>query len=262
MIADPSPDSSGILLFSSDAIVKSESRTRRRVGILTGVGVSIAFAAMASFTYVANEQRMAAEQQSLVANQQRQLAEKQQLLAEQARSELEKTAAQLETTAQALATAKKELSDSQAQIEELRRQLSQIYDFKQHVVPITEVDEKVAYGAIGPKGFDIVRAALEDSRMKLPFNGANDAHKGFTSPGYAQYLLGKVGISQPIATLKPRVGPPQNGDIISYNGGYHMFYFNIPPLHKVFVIGMTPEGVLALEPNFGTQTKVYAALQP
>jgi hypothetical protein len=76
------------------------------VGILTGIGVLVAFAAMASFTYVANEQGMAAAQQSLVANQERQLAEEQKQLAERARSELEKTAAQLETTTQALATAR------------------------------------------------------------------------------------------------------------------------------------------------------------
>jgi type II secretory pathway pseudopilin PulG len=262
MIEDLPLGSSGTLLLSSEAIAKSESRTRRRVGILTGIGILVAFAAMASFTYVANEQRVAAEQQYLMANQERQRAEQQKHLAEQARGELERITTQLATTTQDLVAAKKALSDSQAQIEELRKQLSRIYDFQQHVVPITEVDEKVAYGAIGPKGFDVVRAALEDSRMKLPFNGANDAHKGFTSPGYAQHLLSKVGITQPIATLNPRVGPPQNGDIIAYNGGYDMFYFSIPPLHKTFVIGMTPEGILALDPNFGTQTKVYAALQP
>jgi hypothetical protein len=268
MIGDPPLDSAETLLLSSNAIAKSESRTRRRVGILTGVGILLAFAAMAAFTFIANAQREAAAVQATIADQARVVAEQQtavareqRLAADEARRDLEKTRMQLETTTRALTAAQKELADSQTQVAKLRERLSQIYDFKQHVVPITEVDEKVSYGAIGPKGFDILRAALEDSRKKLPFNGANDIHKGFTSPGYAQYLLGKVGITAPVATLTQRSGTPQNGDIIAYDGGYNMFYFSIPQLHKEFVIGMTPEGVLALEPNFGTRTKVYAALQ-
>jgi hypothetical protein len=41
-----------------------------------------------------------------------------------------------------------------------------------------------------------------------------------------------------------------------------MFYFAFPGEHKEFVIGMTPQGVLALEPNFGKRFGVYAAVKP
>ena len=40
-----------------------------------------------------------------------------------------------------------------------------------------------------------------------------------------------------------------------------MFYFNIPALHKEFVIGMTPRGILALRPDFGAKTNVYAVVE-
>lgn len=153
------------------------------------------------------------------------------------------------------------ISASQAQIRDLEAKLHQIYDFKPHIVAVTEVDEKMAYGAAGPKGFQILQTALEDARRKLPFSGANDPTTGFLSPAYAQYVLGKVGITEPITSLPQRHGAPENGDIITYPGLYHMFYFKIPELHKEFVIGMTPEGVLSLDPNFSQMQTVYAVLK-
>ena len=153
-------------------------------------------------------------------------------------------------------------SSGTTEIDALRAKLNQVFDFRQHVVPITEIDEKLGYGALGQKGFDLLRAALDDARRKLPFDGANNPNKGFTSPGYAQYLLSKIGIIKRIESLKSRAGPPKNGDIISYAPAYEMFYFSIPGAHKEFVIGMTPEGVLSLDPKFGTQISVRAVLQP
>jgi len=153
------------------------------------------------------------------------------------------------------------IAASQAEIGDLEAKLHQIYDFKPHIVPVTEVDEKMAYGAAGPKGFQILQAALDDARRKLPFSGANNPTAGFLSPAYAQYVLGKVGITEPIASLPQRHGAPQDGDIITYPGLYHMFYFKIPELHKEFVIGMTPEGVLSLDPNFSQMQTVFAVLK-
>jgi cell fate (sporulation/competence/biofilm development) regulator YmcA (YheA/YmcA/DUF963 family) len=158
--------------------------------------------------------------------------------------------------------AEQALTESRRQIEELKKQLNQIYDFKPHVVPVNEIDEKVAYSVVGQQGFDILRQAIEDANRKLPFNGANSPQLGFTSPAYATYLLSKVGVNQPIDQIKRRNGPPRNGDIIIYAGGYMMFYFHLPENKKEFVIGMTPQGVLSLDPKFGLQISVAAALSP
>ncbi len=158
--------------------------------------------------------------------------------------------------------ADKAVSDAQAKIADLQTRLNQIYDFKPHIVPISEIDEKMAYGALGERGFRIFQMAIQDAHRKLPFGAANNPEGGFTSPGYAQYLLGKIGITQPVSALKPRAGPPKNGDIITYQPAYYMFYFSIPNAHKEFVIGMTTEGVLALDLNFGTRMGIFATLSP
>jgi hypothetical protein len=157
-------------------------------------------------------------------------------------------------------TAERAVSQSQAQVEQLKKQLDQIYDFKPHVVRVDEMDEKLIYGLVGERGFRILSDAIEDSHRKLPFSGANTPTAGFTSPGYVIYLLAKVGVHTPIDQMPQQGGAPRNGDIIIYGAGYTMFYFDING--KRFVIGMTPQGVLALDPNFSPPIKVLAAYQP
>lgn len=152
------------------------------------------------------------------------------------------------------------IAESQAKVAELQRKLDQIYDFAPHIVPLDEVDEKMAYGAIGEPGFQIFSRAIRDSNRKLAFTSADDPNVGFTSPGYAQYLLRMIAPDRSLSNLKPRKGAPKNGDIISYQPAYYMFYFSIPG--KEFVIGMTPEGVLALDPDFGTRMGVFVGVQP
>lgn len=156
--------------------------------------------------------------------------------------------------------AERAVSQSQTQVEQLKKQLDQIYDFRKHVVRVNEIDEKLAYGLVGERGFRILSEAIKDSHRKLPFSGANTPAAGFTSPGYATHLLRKVGINAPIAQLPQQRRAPRNGDIIIYGAGYTMFYFDIN--RKRFVIGMTPQGVLALDPHFSPPIKVLAAYQP
>jgi hypothetical protein len=162
----------------------------------------------------------------------------------------------LETTKQDLARAQTQLADSRAQINDLSRKLDEIYHFQGFVVPITAEEEKMAYGAMEPRAFDILQTVLGDAERSIRF-GHNGPDIGYTSPEYAERVLMKVGLP---SLREPRDGPPQNGDIITYAGGYTMFYFNILALHKEFVIGMTPQGILALRPDFGEKTHVYAVL--
>jgi hypothetical protein len=187
-----------------------------------------------------------------------QLAQTQQA-ATQAQTTLTDLRKQYDSVAAAKEAAERDLAASRQQVSELEQQLHQIYDFKPYVVPINEVDEKVAYGEIGEQGFRIIQQALQDEHRKLPFNGANTRDLGFNSPGYANYLL-RLTAHPPLEQLHPRIGEPKNGDIITYQGGYTMFYFRVQG--KTFVIGMTPEGILSLNPQFGHQTGVLAVLSP
>jgi hypothetical protein len=179
--------------------------------------------------------------------------------ATQAQAMLADLRKQYDSVTAAKEAAERDLAASRQQVSELEQQLHQIYDFKPYVVPINEVDEKVAYGEIGEQGFRIIQQALQDEHRKLPFNGANTRDLGFNSPGYANYLL-RLTAHPPLEQLHPRIGEAKNGDIITYQGGYTMFYFRVQG--KTFVIVMTPEGILSLNPQFGHQTGVLAVLSP
>jgi hypothetical protein len=161
---------------------------------------------------------------------------------------------------QAVSESQAQVEQLKKQVEQLKKQLDQIYDFRPHVVRVDEIDEKLVYGLVGERGFRILSRAIEDSHRKLPFSGVNTPTAGFTSPGYATYLLREVGVYTPIDQMPQQRGAPQNGDIIIYGAGYTMFYFDLK--RKRFVIGMTPQGVLALDPNFSPPIKAVVAYQP
>ncbi len=87
--------------------------------------------------------------------------------------------------------------------------------------------------------------------------GGASLKEGFDSPSFAAYLLVQRDlISTPLTEaryilpqLLERAARPQPGDLVFYKPGYVMFYF-LDPSGKPFVIGMTPDGVLALQLNF------------
>ena len=97
---------------------------------------------------------------------------------------------------------------------------------------------------------------LQFKQRKLPFNLANQVDQGFTSPGFAAYILGQMGVAPQGATLQsaiaglPRTDRPELGDLVLYRGGFAMFYLEDHMQHP-FVIGMTPAGIAALQPDFG-----------
>jgi hypothetical protein len=82
----------------------------------------------------------------------------------------------------------------------------------------------------------------------------------FDSPGFAAYLLNQFGLVQgdpntihysllnilsAVSTPKPAIG-----DIVFYQGGYTMFYFQDPSTGDEFVIGMTTFGIISLKYDF------------
>lgn len=87
--------------------------------------------------------------------------------------------------------------------------------------------------------------------------GGYSPEDGFDSPSFAAFMLERYGLL-PASGIDERyrlrevlhpVDKPQIGDVVFYERGYTMFYFEdengVP-----FVVGMTPLGVLALEPDF------------
>ena len=81
------------------------------------------------------------------------------------------------------------------------------------------------------------------------FSSANKPSVGFNSPGFTGYVLGRVVRGKSLKSLAA-TETPQLGDIIRYENGFDMFLLEDAE-GEPFVIGMTPVGIAALEPDFG-----------
>ena len=108
---------------------------------------------------------------------------------------------------------------------------------------------------------------LRDVPFKIDGNSPNE---GFNSPAFAAYILQQVDLlpvraetisnAQQLLDLFPkRGGDIRDGDLLIYPSGYCMFYY-YDYAGRPFVIGMTPLGVLALNPDFATPLAVLAVL--
>ena len=88
-------------------------------------------------------------------------------------------------------------------------------------------------------------------------SGGVSPQEGFDSPGFAAYMLANYKlISQPAAEARDhlrdllnRKSEPRIGDIVFYELGYTMFFYQ-DSQGRPFVVGMTPLGVLALRYDF------------
>jgi hypothetical protein len=146
------------------------------------------------------------------------------------------------------------------QVTSLQEQLRESTNFEQHIHPLTWDAVKELYG-ISDRQARLLERIFEftdQGSHPMRFSTANDPSVGFTSPGFARYILDELGIvpaSAPWDDIRGQFPPdpaqPKNGDIIIYEAGYTMFYFETPYSHETFVIGMTPAGVIALDPEFG-----------
>jgi hypothetical protein len=188
------------------------------------------------------------------------------------RAELEATEDQLaaadkklRVTEEKLATTEKKLSATQKKLAQAEQQLKATTSLAQHTHPVRWQDIKGAANTL-PDGarttlFDVLFASENQFRWKL---GGRSPSEGFDSPGFAYYMLTdglQAGTSlvdpiKPEASARehlcgklPRAAKPRPGDLACYLGGYTMFYFH-DSKGEPFVIGMTPKGVVALDPDF------------
>jgi hypothetical protein len=210
--------------------------------------------------------RLAATYRQLTETEQALATAKQQL--DQAGQDLAAVTAQKQAADGALSAAKAEiarLSDTKLQLQkevaELNeqadnavQQVQQSTSYKQHLHPLDWTMAKELYSAGDGIG-GLLEAILSFSKLNsdqpLKFSLANDPAKGFTSPGFANFILAKQAPGQSLGNTPAQTGAPKNGDIIRYDGGYAMFYFENPYSHVNFVIGMTPLGIVAVDRNFG-----------
>jgi uncharacterized small protein (DUF1192 family) len=181
------------------------------------------------------------------------------------RAELEAKQAQLAAVEAKLSATERRLSVTQKQLVQAERQLKATTNLARYAHPVDYRDMKDVANTLPSSAattlFDVLLATENEIPWKL--NGRTPS-QGFDSPGFAYYMLTdglSIGTSL-VIPIKPeqsarehlcgklrRVSKPLPGDLACYLGGYTMFYFK-DAKGEPFVVGMTPKGVVALDPDF------------
>ena len=152
----------------------------------------------------------------------------------------------------------------QEQISELQKQLSNTADLSRSAHPI-DWDVLKSIAIANAKEARVLQKILELKSRKVPWHlGGTQPDQGFDSPTFAAYVLQSVGLlpgsqtrgesnlvttSQNLRSMFPATQEPRVGDLMFYPKGFALFYF-VDHRRKPFVIGMTPEGIVSLEPDF------------
>ena len=110
-----------------------------------------------------------------------------------------------------------------------------------------------------------VRDMISDNRIKWNLGG-NSIENGFDSPSFAAFMLNKYSKTQvprneiyKLFEFLEKTNKPKVGDIIFFEYGYTMFYFEYN--NKPFCVGMTPVGVSSLNLNFGPKILGYGIVE-
>lgn len=96
----------------------------------------------------------------------------------------------------------------------------------------------------------------EMQALGVGWNAANRTEQGFLPVGFAGFVLQELELlpdgdpAERLLALPRSQRAPAPGDVVLYEGGYAMFYIR-GPAERELVIGLTPVGVAALEPDFG-----------
>jgi hypothetical protein len=171
-----------------------------------------------------------------------------------AENELASNRTELDTIRKQLADTTTTLDDTQKRLDAAEEQLRHSTDIASHVRPLDLGDVKMLAGRFGKASRYLIAVTEISQSPMIRWGLANTPAGGFTSPGFAQFILQRTGSPNvAIESLPVREGPPHPGDLIRYYSGYTLFYFPATdaPSHAAFVIGMTPYGVGALTPDFG-----------
>jgi hypothetical protein len=171
-------------------------------------------------------------------------------------AELEAQAASYEST----------VKDLKASLASLESEMQQTARLSRFVHPIGMIDTKEIYSHAPPAVASVVGEVLEQANARIPWRLGGSSPQGFDSPGFAAFVLEKHGAlegidlggdSLPVARSErlfkalPAVDSPEPGDLAFYAAGYVLFWFR-DQHGNPFVIGMTPSGIVGLNPDFAT----------
>jgi hypothetical protein len=140
------------------------------------------------------------------------------------------------------------LAESERVVAALTEHIGLSVALSEHLHPVTEADAEKLADSSDRLGRLLTRV-LDMQEQNTRFSSANKPSVGFNSPGFTGYVLGRVVRGKSLKSL-PATDTPQLGDIIRYQNGFDMFLLEDAE-GTPFVIGMTPVGIAALEPDFG-----------
>lgn len=177
----------------------------------------------------------------------------------------------LDETWEKLLVAESKYKNLQRENDRLRKGVAFLREFEESFVSIDPAILK-SYSSAQGLSREIMQHLLSvvmDHNPRWRYGGAS-LDEGFDSPGFALYILkmvtsrydhlpADVSMSALMESTS-RTGHPRSGDIVFYEAGYTMFYYDIPDIGP-FVIGMTPIGVHALRPDFGPRILSYGRVE-
>lgn len=173
------------------------------------------------------------------------------------------TSKQIVEARQQIIEAHQEVIRYERMVAELEKHLRESTQYVRHLVQLDWSNVKVLYSRY-PRQADILEEILRmrNDEVKWKLGGSSPA-EGFDSPSFAAYLLERndllpIPFSERyrIQELMPRTSNPEVGDLIFYDTGYTMFYFE-DRYNRPFCVGMTPAGIVALEIRFGPRLLGY-----
>jgi len=181
---------------------------------------------------------------------------------EKAQRDLKAAQDALKSEADRAAALQNQVTALQAQLATLMKQLAEALDLGKHVY-------KLEWGGLKEMATTIGAAVnvldvIEQLKSQVHWGMSNTPAGGYNSPGFAKLVLqrlNKLPADGNLDSLPHNPGAPVVGDIVVYEGGYHLFYFK-DHAQKEFVIGMTPFGVLSLNYDFGKRVMILRTGYP
>ena len=160
----------------------------------------------------------------------------------------------LEATISNLNTSISEKADS---IAEMRKVMELAVNYKNKRYEFNFAVDKQLYSRY-PKQTEMLsemRDMIESGQVKWKLGG-NSPESGFDSPSFASFMMNQYSKTKVQAQNRYQLQneliestSPEVGDIVFYEHGYAMFYFEYR--NTPFVVGMTPLGLSSLQYDFG-----------
>jgi hypothetical protein len=179
-----------------------------------------------------------------------------------ANQQLEEKQQQIIVSNETLEKVQQDLDDANIQLggledllTEVKKSLEQARTFNDYLFTIDELDLKILASDL-PEEVGYILIDMVDMQNYVKWNVSGySPDDGFDSPSYAAYMINRhfgTDLSNRLYELRIALtsrSQPEVGCLVFYESGYTMFYyesFSGTP----FVMGMTPLGILALDPNF------------